>query len=227
MLCSRILRPNGPLKTISGLYTRQMSMWDKSFQDSLKHKDDIMQAKVSGEYKKKVLLPVKAAPSSASCSMFFDQELNAFMNVMLEDGKSYIASEVMREVFESIKEIQLKKFYKATPERRENMITDPTEILKKAVENARPLMALENVKVGGITYTVPAPISDRRSKFEARRWIIKAARDRDRRATRIAPVLANIIVDTFNNSGRVITVRNEHHKTCEQNRAYAHYRLTS
>ena len=105
--------------------------------------------------------------------------------------------------------------------------TDPTEILKKAVENARPLMALETVKVGGITYTVPAPISDKRSKFEARRWIIKAARDRDRRTTRIAPVLANIIVDTFNNTGRVIAIRNEHHKTCEQNRAYAHYRLTS
>jgi len=227
MLCSRLLRPNGPLKTISGLYTRQMSMWDKSFEEALTHKDDILQAKVSGEYKKKVLLPVKAAPSSASCSMFLDQEVIAFMNVMLEEGKSFIVSEVMRDVFETIKEIQLKKFYKANPERRENMITDPTEILKKAVENARPLMALENVKVGGITYTVPAPISERRAKFEARRWIINAARDRDRRATRIAPVLANIIVDTFNNTGRVITVRNEHHKTCEQNRAYAHYRLTS
>ena len=119
MLCSRLLRPNGPLKLIP----RQMSMWDKTFQDALPHKDEIMQAKVSGEYKKKVLLPVKAAPSNATCSIFVDQEILAFMNVMLEDGKSYIVSEVLRQVFENIKEIQLKKFYKASPERRENIST--------------------------------------------------------------------------------------------------------
>ena len=106
-------------------------------------------------------------------------------------------------------------------------IADPTEIIKKAIENAKPLMALENVKVGGMMYTVPAPISEKRAKFEARRWIMNAARDRDRRTTRIPPILANILVDTANNTGRVISVRNEHHKTCEQNRAYAHFRLTS
>ena len=90
-----------------------------------------------------------------------------------------------------------------------------------------PLMQLENVKVGASVYTVPAPISEERARFEARRWIVKAARNRDRRSTRLPPVLASILIETANNTGRVITVRNEHHKTCEQNRAYAHYRLTS
>ena len=98
-------------------------MWDKNFEDPIFHRDEIIQAKVTGDYTKKTLLPVKAAPANASCSMFMDKEVSDFMKVMLKDGKSFIASEVVREVYEIIKEIQLKKFYKATPERRENIIT--------------------------------------------------------------------------------------------------------
>ena len=125
-----------------------------------------------------------------------------------------------------MKDIQLKKYYKASPDRRENIVTDPNEILKTAVHNARPLMAIQKVKVGGIVYNVPAPISMKRSLFEARRWILNTVRDRDTKNTRVHGALANLLVDTAHNTGRVIAIRNEHHKTCEQNRAYAHYRIT-
>ena len=61
----------------------------------------------------------------------------------------------LNETFEIMKAIQLKKYYKATPERREGIITDPNEILIKAVHNARPLMSIQNVRVGGSVYKVP------------------------------------------------------------------------
>ena len=61
----------------------------------------------------------------------------------------------LNETFEIMKGIQLKKYYKASPERREGIITDPNEILIKAVHNARPLMSIQNVRVGGSVYKVP------------------------------------------------------------------------
>ena len=126
MLASRFLRLNGHLKAVSGLCPKNMSMWDKNFEEPITHKDEIMQSKVSGDYKKKTLLPVKAAPSDASCSMFIDKEVLGLTKLLLKEGKSFVASEIMREVYEIIKETQLKKFYKASPDRRDNIITGIT-----------------------------------------------------------------------------------------------------
>ena len=47
-------------------------------------------------------------------------------------------------------------------------------IIKGAIENCRPLMLLQKVKVGSVTYYVPVPVSESRSYFEAIRWIHKA-----------------------------------------------------
>ena len=106
MICSRLLRLKGVFKA-----------------NPIVHKDEIMPAKVSGDYKKKTLLPVKAAPADASCSLFLDREVLGLINVMLQEGKKFIAIEVLREVYEIIKDIQLKKYYKAPPDRRHNIIT--------------------------------------------------------------------------------------------------------
>ena len=105
-------------------------------------------------------------------------------------------------------------------------MTDPGEILKKAVEIARPLMGIQKCRVGSVMYNVPVPVTEHRSYFESRRWILNAARDRNRKESAMAPALAKVILETFNNTGRVISQRNEHHKTCEQNRAYAHFRTS-
>ena len=134
--------------------------------------------------------------------------------------------EQLKETFGLIKAIQLKRYYKASEANRENIIVDPQEILKRAIENAKPLMSIQKVKVGGMIYSVPAPITEFRSEYEATRWISQAVKDRDTRNTRLPPTLANILIDTANNTGRVISVKNEHHKVCEANRAYAHFRKT-
>ena len=226
MISLSILRTQ-VLRTMScSVKQRPMSMWPASFEDPIPHKDQIAQAKESGEYKKRLLVPVKAADKEATCSKLLDEEFLAFLRTMQKDGKKHIVMESLKKTFEKIKEIQLKKYYKASEENKEEIITDPSEVLYTAVHKARPLMAIHKVKIGSVVYQVPAPITMHRSLFEARRWILNAARDRDRTKTNIHDVLANVIVDTANESGRVIAQRNEHHKTCEQNRAYAHYRIS-
>ena len=56
------------------------------------------------------------------------------------------------------------------------------------------------------------------------KWILTAARERDRSKIDFAPKLAELIVETAHETGPIIHLKNEHHKVCEQNRAYAHYR---
>ena len=73
------------------------------------------------------------------------------------------------------------------------------------------------------------------------RWIHQAGRwDRDTPAPgktmlahkgvkpriKIWDGMAKEIVDAYNGIGRAVNTVYEHHKTCEQNRAYAHYRRT-
>merc|ERR1719457_125250 len=76
---------------------------------------------------------------------------------------------IMLKVYEIIKSIQLKK--------EKDVETDPTIIIKQAIENARPYLILEKVRVGGIQYRVPAPITETRSYMEGMRWIHQSARD--------------------------------------------------
>lgn len=53
-------------------------------------------------------------------------------------------------------------------------------IIKAAIENCRPVMQLEKVKVGSVTYHVPTPISETRSYFESMRWLHLSGKwDRD------------------------------------------------
>ncbi len=104
-------------------------------------------------------------------------------------------------------------------------MSDPVVILREAVENARPLIALQRVRVGAIVYSVPAPITRERSVFEAVRWLVTEARtNRDRKEQLFADKFAELLVDTANYTGKVVAKKHEHHRVCEQNRAYAHYR---
>ena len=47
------------------------------------------------------------------------------------------------------------------------------KIINDAVQNAKPLMALESVRVGAVTYTVPTPITEHFSTFKGIKWLIE------------------------------------------------------
>lgn len=50
------------------------------------------------------------------------------------------------------------------------------------------------------------------------------ARGRDHAKQLMYERLAELVVETAHDTGPIINMKNEHHKQCEINRAYAHYR---
>jgi len=217
-----------------GLF-RFMSMWPTGFEDPVIHKRDFPVMRDSGEYEKKALAPIKSAPNSATCSLFKDPLVQKFHRLCTVHGRSEQSENNLRETYRLIKQSQLKKYYKVAASQQAGSLseadaenisitTDPVQIIKKAIENARPLMRLEKVRDGSVEYQVPAPITQKRSEFDGMKWIINAARDRDKSKSRFKEKLAEVLLETASMTGRVIQTKNEHHKTCEVNRAYAHFR---
>ena len=64
---------------------------------------------------------------------------------------------------------QMSKYWKAKEDKRKSILVNPEELFHKALENARPLMGLEKVARGGVVYTVPVPITLKKSEFEGMR----------------------------------------------------------
>ena len=145
-------------------------MYSSKYKPNLKDRNAIRESKIRGTFKKLTFAKVKAAPSEANCSLLLDDETVKFVKTMMKEGKRYIHGEVLRRTFEIIKDTQLKKLHKPgiTKERQANIVTDPQVILKTAVENARPLLEIQNIRKAGIVYQVPAPIEYDKSLFEAR-----------------------------------------------------------
>nr|CAD7592419.1 unnamed protein product [Timema genevievae] len=126
--------------------------------------------------------------------------------------------------FENVKRTQLERFNTSpTPELKENIETNPLIIFYRAVENCKPLLQLSPIKRGGVTYQVPVPITEKRSNFLAMKWLIEAAQDKER-TVHFPEKLAWELLDASSNQGRVVKKKQELHRQCEANRAYAHYR---
>jgi small subunit ribosomal protein S7 len=82
------------------------------------------------------------------------------------------------------------------------------------------------VRRGGVRYQVPVPISEQSSYYRACKWIVEASRDGKwmERKMHFPERLAFELLDASNNQGRVIKRKQDLHRLCEANRAYAHYR---
>jgi len=209
--------------------------WPAGFEEPVPHKRDIPAIRDSGEYEKKALAPIKSAHKSATCSLFQDPLIQKFKRLCTVHGRAQQAENNMMETYRIIKHAQLKKYYKVAASLQEGSLakedsenisitTDPSEIIRRAIENARPLMKIEKVLVGSVEYQVPAPITKDRSEWTGMKWIVDAARDRDKSKSLFREKLAEVLLETASMTGRVINTKNEHHKTCELNRAFAHFR---
>lgn len=99
---------------------------------------------------------------------------------------------------------------------------DPTQTLRKALENVRPLLEVRSRRVGGATYAVPVDVPTRRSTTLAVRWMVRFSRERRERT--MAERLAAELMDAANGQGASVKRRDDLHKQAEANRAFAHYR---
>jgi small subunit ribosomal protein S7 len=99
---------------------------------------------------------------------------------------------------------------------------DPLQILKKAIDNIRPLLEVRSRRVGGSTYQVPVEVQARRGTALAIRWLVTFSRRRRERT--MADRLAAEILDASGGAGSAVKRREDMHKMAEANKAFAHYR---
>ena len=99
---------------------------------------------------------------------------------------------------------------------------DPLQILKKAIDNIKPLLEVRSRRVGGATYQVPVEVQARRGTTLAIRWLVTFARNR--REKSMADRLAAEILDASGGTGASVKRREDMHKMAEANKAFAHYR---
>ena len=100
-------------------------------------------------------------------------------------------------------------------------MTDPIEILSKAIENMKPQVEVKTRRVGGTTLPVPVPINPVRQLSLALRWMTTFAAGRH--GMGMAAAVAAEIADAFQGQGNVIKKRDDVHKMAAANKAFAHY----
>ncbi|MBI5575266.1 MAG: 30S ribosomal protein S7 [Deltaproteobacteria bacterium] len=129
------------------------------------------------------------------------------IHAVMKQGKKRVAENVVYGSMDVIKE--------KTKE-------DPVVVLKKAVENAKPMVEVKSRRVGGATYQVPVEIRPERRLSLSIRWLVGYARDRSEKT--MMQKLSSELIDAFNNRGTTIKKKEDTHKMAEANKAFAHYR---
>ncbi len=112
--------------------------------------------------------------------------------------------------------------YKALEQISERTANDPVITLKKAVENARPLLEVRSRRVGGATYQVPVEVRPPRGTTLALRWLVNFTRQR--REHTMSERLVGEIMEASVGQGSSVKRREDLHKMAEANKAFAHYR---
>src|ERR687895_1523803 len=76
---------------------------------------------------------------------------------------------------------------------------DPLPLLKKAIDNIKPLLEVRSRRVGGATYQVPVEVQSRRGTTLAIRWLVTFANARRERS--MSQRLAAEILDAPGGAG--------------------------
>lgn len=200
------------------------SQFAKNFVDPVYKKDEQEAMIKSGEIAKIAYLPIKPPRNNDTCSVFHDHRVSQMVNYIMRGGRKELARSLMSQCFERIKRIQIERYHKAkTQEEKDKIVLNPVQILHMAIENCRPIVMTMPVRRGGVKYQVPIPITDKMSYYRACKWLIEASREHDRKV-HLPEKMAFELLDASNNTGRVVKRKQDLHKLCEANRAYAHYR---
>lgn len=155
-------------------------------------------------------MPRKGPPTkreSPADPVYNNVLVTQFINRIMLRGKKSLAEKV---VYGALKTVS------------EKTGGDPTQTLKKALDNVRPLVEVKSRRVGGATYQVPVEVPSRRSNTLAIRWMVNFSRARRERT--MAERLAGELMDASNGAGASVKRREDLHKMAEANKAFAHYR---
>ncbi|XP_004463906.1 small ribosomal subunit protein uS7m [Dasypus novemcinctus] len=166
----------------------------------------------------------KAAPATNSCSVFEDPVISKFIRMMMKGGNKILARLLMTQTLEALKRKQFEKYHAAPAEEQATIERNPYTIFHQALKNCEPVIGLVPILKGGHFYQVPVPLTDRRRRFLAMKWMITECRENKHRRTLMPEKLSQELLQAFHNQGPVIKKKHNLHKMAEANRALAHYR---
>ena len=149
--------------------------------------------------------PARRVP--APDPIFNSVDMSKFINRLMRRGKKSVAEKIFYSTLENIKA---------------KTKDDPTEVFKKALTNATPLLEVKARRIGGSTYQVPIEVKADRGMALGSSWIIESAKKRNGKS--MVEKLTSELLDASNGSGAACKKREDTHKMAEANKAFAHYR---
>jgi small subunit ribosomal protein S7 len=94
-----------------------------------------------------------------------------------------------------------------------------------ALQNVMPTLEVRKVRVSGSTYLVPAILYKKRQESLAMKWIIEAAKKKQKSSkSNFAQCLADEVYDASKKLGQARQKRDDLHRLAQANRAYMRYR---
>ena len=133
-------------------------------------------------------------------------QMAKFINYVMRKGKKTVASKIVYQALEIIKQ-KIKK--------------DPVETFQKAIKNISPLVEVRSRRIGGANYQIPFPTNEPRRFVLASRWIIKAAKARKGKS--MSEKLAQELLDAADGQGAAVKKKEDVHRMAEANKAFAHF----
>jgi small subunit ribosomal protein S7 len=98
-------------------------------------------------------------------------------------------------------------------------------LVKDAISNLKPSLETRKKKIAGITRHIPSVVHPSRGEGLAIRWIIAAAKERQRREGKdFTECLSNQLLDAYLKKGEPRQKRDSLHKLAENNRSYIRFR---
>jgi small subunit ribosomal protein S7 len=143
----------------------------------------------------------------AGDTRFNSEHVQNFINRVVRNGKSSVATTIVYDAFDMIEERA----------KRSSL-----EIFELAIKNVSPMLEVKPRRVGGATYQIPMEVPPYRRFALASRWILQGAKARSGKS--FSEKLAGELLDASNNTGAAIRKREETHKMAEANRAFSHFR---
>jgi len=138
---------------------------------------------------------------------YADRVVAKLVNIMMLDGKKSTAEKALYGALEIVSE---------------KVNEEAVKILKKSLDNIKPMLEVKSRRVGGSTYQVPVEVRPERRVSLAMRWLVKYANSRSEKT--VTDKMAGEILDAYNNRGAAVKKREDTHKMADANRAFAHYR---
>jgi len=136
-----------------------------------------------------------------------DQLVSRLVSYILRRGKRGTAERIVYDALDIIEEKTGQK---------------GLEVMRKAIENVKPVLEVTSRRVGGATYQVPVEVRSDRRLALALRWIIGYSKSRPEHT--MAEKLASELMLAYKHEGPSIKKREDTHKMAEANKAFAHYR---